>query len=63
MLPVAPAQRDECRDNRLANWVDGAPAARLEAAAATLKLRLHTQRLLQGVAADGCPHEVLGLGL
>ena len=33
MLPVATAQRDECRDNRLANWVDGAPAARLEAAA------------------------------
>ena len=63
MLPVATAQRDECRDNRLANWVDGAPAARLEAAAATLRMRLHTQRLLHGVAADGCPHEVLGLGL
>ena len=63
MLPVATAQRDECRDNRLANWVDGAPAARLEAAAATLKMRLHTQRVLQGVAADGCPHEVWELGL
>ena len=44
MLPVATARRDECRDNRLANWVDGAPAARLEAAAATLKLRLHAQQ-------------------
>ena len=26
-------------------------------------MRLHTQQLLHGVAADGCPHEVLGLRL
>ena len=63
MLPVATATREECRDNRLANWVDGAPAARLEAAAATLKLRLHAQRVLHGVAADGCPYELWELGL
>ncbi len=62
LLPAPPTD-EQCRDNRLANWVDGAPAARLEAAAATLKMRLHTQRVLQGVAADGCPHEVWELGL
>ena len=62
LLPGA-SSREACRDNRLANWVDGAPGARLEAAAQTLRLRLHARRLLHGMALDGCPYELWEVGL
>ena len=42
---------------------DGTVGARLHEAAKTLKLKLRTERLLSGVAADGCPYELWEAGL
>ena len=77
LLPGA-SDQPECRDNRLANWIHGqggggradatlsseqVVAARLHEAGKTLKLKLRTERLLSGVAADGCPYELWEAGI
>lgn len=61
-----------CRDNRLANWVysgltytngssfsrDRGIPGRLSKAGASVGMRLHTRRLLEGMAADGCGYRL-----
>ena len=72
LLPAPPTD-EQCRDNRLVNWVyddrmysGGSPGSsssagaprRLGAAADALGLRLGVERVLTGLALDGCEYHL-----